>query len=79
MVGTFFGTYCKFIQICKDEMSYIMEDVVHGPLEGGGDMFKTERHNLVCECTPRGCKRCFVLICMVNLNLVVPREPIHEG
>jgi len=50
-----------------------MEYVVHSTLEGGADIFKTERHNLVCECTLRGCEFCFLLVCMANLDLVVSR------
>lgn len=79
MVSTLLGSYYKVVQIGEDKMSQIMENVVHGPLEGGAIIFKTEIHDLVHECTQMGCECSFVLICMVNLYLVIPMEPVHEG
>ena len=49
-----------------------MEDILHGLLESGPNVFKTERHNLVCESAPRGGECFLVLIGMPNLNLVIP-------
>jgi hypothetical protein len=33
---------------------------------------------MISKGTPRGCKTGFVLICWVDLNFIVSREPIHK-
>ena len=60
-------------------MFQVMKDVIHGSLEGGSYIFQAEWHYLVCECAPRGSERNFVPVSVTNLNLIVPRESIHEG
>lgn len=79
MVSMLLGSYYKFNQISEVKMIQIVEYVTHGMLEGGANIFKSGKHKLICECTQRGCKCSFVLICMVNMHLIIPREPIHKG
>lgn len=54
-----------------------MEDIIHGPQEGRAIIFKTKDHGMICECASWGCEGFVILICMVNLNLIIPRESIH--
>ena len=78
MICVLFGTSGEVVQIGEDEMRQIMKDVIHGPLEGGTNIFNTKGNELVCECAPWCCEGCFVLICIADLNLIIPKEPIQH-
>jgi len=52
-------------------MSQVMEDVVHGLLKGGANIFKAEGKYMIGKCAPWGSKGCFVLIGMSYMNLVI--------
>lgn len=78
MVITLFGSYSKVIKIGENEMSQIMEDIIHGSLEGRTSIFKSKGHHSVCKCAPWGCETCFILIHVANMNLIITRELVHE-
>ena len=56
-----------------------MEAVCHGTLEGGFSVFYIEGNYSVCECAPRGGERSFVLVFLLDPNLVVSEKIVHEG
>jgi hypothetical protein len=33
MLGAFFGSSCEIVQVCEDDMSQIVKNVFHSPLE----------------------------------------------
>jgi hypothetical protein len=79
MLGSLFGSSNEVIQVSDNDESKIMKDVGHGSLESSTDIFESEGHDAIRKGTPRGCKRDFVLICWIDLNLIVSRETIHKG
>jgi hypothetical protein len=79
MMNASLGSSCEVIQVCKNDMSQIMKDVCHGPLESGASILEAKRHDTIRKGAPRGSECGFVLIGWVNLDLVVARETIHEG
>jgi hypothetical protein len=79
MLGLLFGLSSEFIQISENDASKIMKNVGHGLLERSTDIFEPKGHDAIRKGSPRGCKRIFVLICLVDLNLIVAGEPIHKG
>lgn len=56
-----------------------MECICHGMLECGAHILKIERHDTICEGTPRCCECGLVLILGAYVNLIVIEEAIHEG
>ena len=79
MLGTFLGSSCEVVQAGEDDLSQIMKDVCHGPLESCTGIFEAEGHDTICKRTPRGNECGFILIGWVNLNLVIAREFVHKG
>jgi hypothetical protein len=79
MLGSLFGSRSEVIQIRKDDASKIMKKVGHGPLESNTGIFESKGHDSISEGTPRGCKSGFLLICLVDLNLIIAGEAIHKG
>ena len=60
-------------------MFQVMKDVIHGSLECASCVFQAKWHYLVYKCAPGGGERVFVPVSVTDLNLIVPRESIHEG
>jgi hypothetical protein len=56
-----------------------MENISHGSLECITFVLESKRHDTIGKCTPWGAKCSFILICWVDLDLIVAREPVHEG
>jgi hypothetical protein len=56
----------------------IVEGERHDPLKSGFNILKAKRNFLVCECTPRTYKRCFMLVLGLDLNLVIPGKKVHK-
>jgi hypothetical protein len=61
----------NIIKVNFDYVLKIMKSEGHGTLKGFSDVFKVERHFLICESTPRTNKCHLVLILKFNLNLVI--------
>jgi hypothetical protein len=60
-----------FINIGQDEMGIIMKNINHGMMEGGRNMFYPKGDNNVGKRGPI-CGECsFIVISMVDLNLVI--------
>jgi hypothetical protein len=79
VLSALFGVSSEIIQVGKNYLSQIMENVRHGALESGSCILEAERHDTIHKSAPRGSECGFVLIEWVNLNLVVARETLHEG
>lgn len=78
MILVSFGACCEVIKIGQNEVKQVMEHIRHGALESSMSIIKAKRHDTVCECA-LGCSKChFVLIPLLDSNLVVARETIHE-
>ncbi|PKI59727.1 hypothetical protein CRG98_019903 [Punica granatum] len=60
-------------------MHHVMKECDHCPLIGCPGVFETERHDLIVECAPHCNERCFDLILLSHLNLIVSRKVVHEG
>jgi hypothetical protein len=59
-------------------MSEVVKDVGHGALESGFVIFESEGHNSIGKCVPRCGKHNFILIDMVDLNLIIVDESVHK-
>jgi hypothetical protein len=79
MLSSLFGLSSEVIQIIKDDVRKIMENIGHGSFKHRTHVLESKRHDMIIKGTPRGSKRGFVLICWGNLNLVIDREIIHKG
>jgi hypothetical protein len=79
MQSLLFGLSSEVIQISEDDARNIMENIGHGPLKCSTCILESKRHDAIRKCIQRGCKRSFALICWMDLNLVIAREPIHKG
>jgi hypothetical protein len=79
MLGSLFGSSSEVVQISKDDAIKIVKNVGHGPLESRTRFFESKGHDTISKGTLRCCKRGFVLICWVDLNLIVSEETIHKG
>jgi hypothetical protein len=77
MLSLFLRSSSEVIKVCEDDMSQIVKNVCHGPLERDVGILEAEWHDTICA--PRGRQCGFVLIGKVNLDLVVTRETVHEG
>jgi hypothetical protein len=66
------GVSNKIIKIGFDYLLEIVKCEGHSLLEGSSDIFKVERHILVCESTPRENKFHLMLVLGLNINLVIP-------
>jgi hypothetical protein len=78
MLGSLFGSSSEVIQISKDDVSKIMKKIGHVLLKCIIDIFYSKRHDAIRKGTPRGSKSSFILICWMDLDLIVAREPIHK-
>jgi len=63
MMGSPFGSNSEVIQIRKDDVSKIVKNVGHGPLESSTRIFESKGHDVIRKGTLRGRKSGFVLIC----------------
>jgi hypothetical protein len=79
MLSSPLGSSSEVIQISKDDARKIMENIGHGPLERITYVLESKRHDAISKGTPRGSKSGFILIFWMDLDLIVAREPIHEG
>jgi hypothetical protein len=79
MLSSLFGSSSEVIQIRKDDVRKIMENIGHGPLKRSTCILESKRHDTIRKGTPRGSKSGFILICWMDLDLIVAREPIHKG
>jgi hypothetical protein len=79
MLSSFFRSSSEVIQIREDDVKKIMENISHGPLKRSTGIVESKRHDAIREGTLRGCERICLLICWVDLDLIVAREPIHKG
>jgi hypothetical protein len=79
MLSSLFGSSNEVVQISEDNVSKIMENIGHGPLKRSTYVLESKRHDTISEGTLRGSKSGFVLICWMDLNLIVAKEPIHKG
>jgi hypothetical protein len=79
MLGLFLGSRSEVIQISKDDVSKIMENISHGLLKCSTYIFYSERNDTIRKSTPGGSKRGFIMICWMYLDLIVAEEPIHGG
>jgi hypothetical protein len=79
MLSSLFGSSSEVVQIRSDDVSKIMENIGHGPLKRSTCVLESQRHDVIRKGTPKGSNRSFILICWVDLNLIVVREPIHKG
>ncbi|PKI75856.1 hypothetical protein CRG98_003771 [Punica granatum] len=59
-------------------MHHVMKECDHCSLIGCPGVFETEMHDLVIECAPHCDKRCFDLILLDHLNLIVSRKAVSE-
>ena len=59
-------------------MDQIMKAIGHGPLECGTSIFKAERHDAIGKGAPWGSKSGFVLVLLVDLDLIVSKKTVHE-
>ena len=60
-------------------MSQVMEKIWRGPLKSGSDILKAEWHDPISEGSPQTNEHSIKLIIMMDKNLVVSGETIHEG
>lgn len=60
-------------------MDDVMEKGSHGPLISCPYIIETKMHDLITANAPRSSESILFLVCNDHLNLVVSREPIHEG
>src|SRR3954464_9125130 len=60
-------------------VNHVMEKSHHGALIRCPCVFQPKRHNFIAESSPRCDKRCFLHVFWCHLDLIVPREAIHEG
>jgi hypothetical protein len=79
MLSSLFGSSSEVIQIDKDAVRNIMENVGHGPLECSTYVLESKRHEVIGKGTPQGSKSSFILICWMDLDFIVAGEPIHKG
>jgi hypothetical protein len=79
MLHSFLGSSSEVIQVSEDDASNIMENISHGTLERSTNVFESKGHDLVSKSTPWGSKCSLILICWIDLDLIVAKEPIHEG
>ena len=56
----------------------IMERIRHSMLKSGSNVLETEREFPIGKITPRTNKRSLMLILENNVDLIIPRETIHE-
>lgn len=68
----------KVIQIRLNNALDIMESVRHCSLKCGPSILKANRELLIGESTPKTDKCGLVLINQKNMDLVVPRKPVHK-
>jgi hypothetical protein len=79
MLNVFLRSSGEVIQVGEDDVRKIMKNISHSPLECHTCVLESKRHDTIGKSTPRGSECGFVLVCWMNLNLIIAREPIHEG
>jgi hypothetical protein len=71
MVHSLARVSSKIIKVGFKYVLEIMKSESNGMLEGCSDVFKAERHFLVCKSTPRTYKCRLVLVLRFDLDLVI--------
>jgi hypothetical protein len=79
MLNVFLRSSSEVIQVGEDGVREIMKNVSHSPLEFRTCVLESKRHDTIGKSTTRGSECGFVLVCWMNLNLIIAREPVHEG
>jgi hypothetical protein len=79
MLSLFLGVSDEVVQVSDNDVSEIMENVSHSPLECSTYVLESKRHDTIRKSDPWGGKCSLVLICWMDLDLIVARETIHEG
>ena len=79
MIRSLLGSDGEVVQVGKDEVCQVLKDIIHGPLEGDSNILMAEWHNLICKCAPWGGESGLVLVVVPYLDLIIPKETIHEG
>lgn len=78
MLGFIFGLSHYVIQIGPYEVLEIIKYICHVSLKSGSNIFKTKIHYTICK-SVMGHEFYFSPSCMVNLGLIIPREPQNQG
>jgi hypothetical protein len=78
MLSSLLG-YSGVIQIREDDARKIMEKIIYVLLKRSTLFLESKKNDTIRKITPWGSKSSFILICRMCLDLIVTREPIHEG
>jgi len=60
-------------------VDHVMECIGHGVLKISLGFIKSKGHDMIRKSPPKHGKGSFVLILLVNSDLIILEEPIHEG
>jgi hypothetical protein len=66
------------VQIWLNDVLDIMESVIYSTLKSCANVLEIERKFLIGKSTPRANKSSLMLILENNVDLIIPRETIHE-
>jgi hypothetical protein len=79
VLGKFLGLLYKVFQVGKNDVREIMEGICHFMLEIHADFFDSKGHDTIRKGTRGGYEGGFVLIQMVDLDMVIAKNSFHEG